>query len=305
MSKKKLLITGSNGMTGQKIIYLATQNPNNELIATSTGENRAFLKEGYQYESLDITNADQVNAIVEKYKPDGIINTAAITNVDACEAHKQKAYDLNVTGTLNLIKACEKHHIHLIHLSTDFVFDGAKQDLYVEDDIPNPVSYYGLTKLIAEEILKASNIKWAILRTILVYGVVDGNTRNNIVLWTKKAMQKGESIDVVDDQFRTATLAEDLALGCLQAFEHEVTGTYHVSGKEFMSTFHLVQKVAEYFDLDPNLVKPISSASLNQPAHRPPKTGFNLAKAKRDFGYEPRSFFEGLSLIKEQLAAYE
>lgn len=305
MSKKKLLITGSNGMTGQKLIYLATQNPDIELIATSTGENRTFLKDGYQYESLDITNASEVNKIVEKYKPDAIINTAAMTNVDACEANKQKAYDLNVTGTLNLIKACEKHQVYLIHLSTDFVFDGAKDTLYEEDEIPNPVSYYGLTKLIAEEILKASSIKWANLRTILVYGVVDGNTRNNIVLWTKKAMQKGETIDVVDDQFRTATLAEDLAIGCLQALEHEVTGTYHVSGKDYMSTFHLVQQVAEYFGLDKNLVKPISSASLNQPARRPPKTGFNLSKAQRDFGYNPRSFFEGLDLIKEQLKKYE
>jgi dTDP-4-dehydrorhamnose reductase len=305
MEKKRVLITGSNGMTGQKIIYLATERPDIELLATSTGANRTFLKEGYTYQSLDITNQEQVMSIFSDFKPHFVINTAAMTNVDACQSKKQEAYNLNVVGVKNLIGACKKYNTHLIHLSTDFVFDGLKGDLYVEDDLADPVSYYGLTKLIAEEILKVSDIKWANLRTILVYGVVDGNTRNNIVLWTRKAMMNGEKIDVVCDQYRTATLAEDLALGCLQAMDHQVTGTYHVSGKDYMSTFELVQKVADFFGLDRNLVQPITSAALNQPAKRPPKTGFDLSKAKRDFGYAPRSFEEGLQLIKKQLEAYE
>jgi dTDP-4-dehydrorhamnose reductase len=181
-----------------------------------------------------------------------------------------------------------------------FVFDGADGP-YNETAIPNPVSYYGQTKLEAEHLVTASNCRWTILRTVLVYGIVSDMSRSNIVLWAKEALEKGNPINVVNDQWRTPTLAEDLADACLLAFSHKAEGIYHVSGKDFMSIAALVAKVADFYQLDKSLIKEISSASLNQAARRPVKTGFILDKAMTELNYHPHSFEEGLAILNQQL----
>ena len=212
----KILITGSNGLLGQKLVY-ALQNRNDvSLIATSSGENRITEKEGYVYETLDITDEAQVKQVIAKYRPDCIINTAAMTNVDACEAEKDKCVQMNINAVRYLVAACEQQGCHLIHLSTDFIFDGAHGP-YKEEDLPNPLSYYGWSKLESEKIVQQSHIKWAIIRTIIIYGIVDNMSRSNVVLWAKDALGKGNPINVVDDQFRSPTLAEDLAQACANA----------------------------------------------------------------------------------------
>ncbi|TND07748.1 MAG: dTDP-4-dehydrorhamnose reductase [Bacteroidetes bacterium] len=306
-SRKKILITGSNGLLGQKLIYNLLQRGNFDIIATSKGENRLIRRDGYIYEPLDITSRDEVFALFHKYLPDVVINTAAMTNVDACETKREECLALNVTAVQHLVDACwdiaEKDPIvntHLIHLSTDFIFDGTAGP-YKEDDQPNPLSYYAATKLESEKIVRESKLKWAIVRTIIVYGIVDHMSRSNIVLWAKDALAKGQTINVVDDQFRSPTLAEDLAEGCLLAAEKGATGIFHVSGKDTMSILELVHRVADFWKLDKSLVKPSKSDSLNQPAKRPPRTGFIIDKAIRELGYAPHSFEEGLAVLNNQL----
>lgn len=296
----KILITGSNGLLGQKLIKLLAANNNVELLATSKGENRIKDKEGYQYQSLDITNKEEVLNVVDGFNPDAIINTAAMTNVDACESDKELCWDLNVNAVKYFIEASEKNNSHLIHLSSDFIFDG-EQGPYKEVDQPNPLSYYGESKYEAEKLLAASNIKWSIARTIIVYGIVDDMSRSNIVLWAKEALEKGNPLTIVDDQFRSPTLAEDLAMGCYLIAEKQAEGIYHLSGKNVMSIIDLVYKVADFYGLDKSIVTPIKSASLNQAAKRPPKTGFILDKAVNDLGYNPVSFEEGLKTLTKQL----
>lgn len=238
--------------------------------------------------------------MVEKYKPDAIIHTAAMTNVDTSEADQQLCYQLNVNATENLVSLCEEHHIHFIHLSTDFIFDGANGP-YIETDAPNPLSYYGKTKLLAELAVKKSKVNWTILRTVLVYGITRDMSRSNIVLWAKGALEKGAPINVVNDQWRTPTFAEDLAEACLLAVEKNAEGVYHISGKDYMSIADLVRKVADYWLLDQSLIQEISSAGLNQKAKRPAKTGFVLNKAIEDLKYNPHSFEEGLKILDEQM----
>jgi dTDP-4-dehydrorhamnose reductase len=296
----KILITGSNGLLGQKLIYLLARKSKVELLATSKGNNRIKNKEGYVYQSLDITNKDEVLKIVAGFLPDAIINTAAMTNVDTCELNKKQCWDLNVTAVQYLIEAAEKFNSHLIQLSTDFVFDG-KNGPYQETDQPNPLSYYGESKYEAEKLLAASKIQWSIARTIIVYGIVDDLSRSNIVLWAKEALEKGDPLTIVEDQFRTPTLAEDLALGCYLIAQKRAEGIYHLSGKDAMSIIELVYKVADFYGLDKSTVTPIKSALLNQPAKRPPKTGFILDKAINDLGYNPVSFEEGLAELTKQL----
>ena len=274
----KILVTGSNGLLGQKLIKLLAGKNNVELLATSKGENRFKNKEGYSYQALDITNREEVFNVVNGFEPDAIINTAALTNVDTCELEREKCWDLNVNAAKYFIEASEKNNIHLIHLSTDFVFDG-EDGPYQESDQPNPISYYGESKYQAEKLLEASTIKWSIVRTIIVYGVVADRSRSNIVLWAKETLEKGNPLTIVDDQFRTPTFAEDLAMGCYLIAEKKAEGIYHISGKDTMSIIDLVYKVADFYGLDKSMITPVKSVLLNQAAKRPPKTGFIINKA--------------------------
>lgn len=302
----KILITGSNGLLGQKLVYKLKQKPNITLIATARGENRLVDKSGYVYDSLDITDYKNVKSVFEKHKPDVIINTAAMTNVDACETDREGALLMNATSVEHQVKVLESlqndtYKPHFIHLSTDFIFDGTHGPL-TEEEKPNPLSYYAETKLKAEQIVQASKLKWAMARTVLVYGIVDNMSRSNIVLWVKQNLEQGKKINVVDDQFRTPTLAEDLADGCILIAEKGATGIFNISGKDFMSILELAHKVADYYKLDKSLINPSKSADIKQPAKRPPRTGFIIDKAKKVLGYNPHSFEEGIKLMEDQIA---
>ncbi len=297
---KTILTTGSNGLLGQKLTEKVLVEKRAKLVATSKGANRYPVKDGYEYAEMDILNADQVREVIERYSPDAIVHTAAMTNVDTCEANKELCHQLNVDSVQTLISICEEKNIQLIHLSTDFVFDGADGP-YKEDDAVNPVSYYGESKVLAEELLQNSKANWAILRTILVYGITSDMSRSNIVLWAKGALEKASPINVVNDQWRMPTLAEDLAEACLLAVEKKASGIYHVSGKDYMSIADLVRKVADYWGLDQSFINEISSASLNQTAKRPIRTGFVLDKTIRDLDYRPHSFEEGLVILDQQM----
>nr|WP_068890057.1 SDR family oxidoreductase [Pedobacter panaciterrae] len=297
---KTILVTGSNGLLGQKITERLSATRQFKLIATSKGADRFPVKDGYTYAKMDIVDPQNVKEVVGYYKPDAIIHTAAMTNVDTCEDQKELAYQLNVESVKTLISVCEEHDIQLVHLSTDFIFDGANGP-YAEDAEPNPLSYYGQTKLEAEQLVEASDCRWAILRTILVYGIVSDMSRSNIVLWAKGALEKGSPINVVNDQWRMPTLAEDLADCCLLAVEKNAQGIYNASGKDMMSISELVARVADYWKLDKSMVNEISAETLNQTAKRPVRTGFILDKSIRDLGYNPHSFEEGLVILDQQL----
>lgn len=298
-----IIVTGSNGLLGQKLIYKLRYRDNVKLVAASRGPNRLIEKGGYLYEDWDITNPQQTEKIITKYNPDVIINTAALTNVDACETQREQCWDINVNAVKYMVDVIEKNKLdtHLIHLSTDFVFDGTAGP-YKEEDKPNPLSYYALSKFESEKIVQQSKINWAIARTIIVYGIVDNMSRSNIVLWAKDALSKKQNINVVDDQFRSPTLAEDLADGCILIAEKNTKGIYHLSGKETFSILDLVYKVADFWGLDKSFVNPIKSNTLNQAAKRPPRTGFIIDKAVIELGYNPHSFEEGLKILDEQLS---
>ena len=298
--KRKILVTGSNGLLGQKLVQFLKDHNSFDLIATSRGESRISDREGYTYASMDISLKEEVEKVLSTYKPNIIIHTAAMTNVDACEEDKENCWLLNVTAVDYLLTEAKKYNTHFIHLSTDFIFDG-KEGPYKEDALPNPLSYYGNSKNAAEELVMQSDVKWSIARTVLVYGLVEDMSRSNIVLWAKSALERKQKLTIVNDQFRTPTLAEDLALGCILIAEKEAEGIFHISGKDFMSIIDLVKRVAKFYKLDDSFIEEISSESLNQAAKRPPRTGFVLDKANEELGYQPRSFEEGILFLEEQL----
>jgi dTDP-4-dehydrorhamnose reductase len=300
LEKKKILITGSNGLLGQKLVELLVSKAHIETVATAKGANRLPLNAGYRYIEMDITDPEAVDQVLGTELPNVLIHTAAMTNVDQCEAEKDACWKLNVTATETLVTACAKYQIFLEHVSTDFVFDGTSGP-YREEDVPNPVSFYGWSKYAAEKIVISSDIEWAIARTVLVYGIAHDMSRSNIILWVKKSLEEGKAIKVVTDQFRTPTLAEDLASGCFLIADQKAKGIYHISGKDFLTPYEMALGVADYFKLDASLIFPTDASTFTQPARRPPRTGFKLTKSRNVLGYEPHSFMEGIALLAKQI----
>lgn len=299
--KKKILITGSNGLLGQKLIALLLPNLEIELLATSRGANKlAGLYPHLPFASLDVTNAAEVDQVIAAYRPTHLIHTAAMTNVDECEINREACWRLNVDAVQHLTEAAAKYHLHLIHLSTDFIFDGHNGP-YDETAVANPISYYGESKLAAEEIVQRSTGPWAIVRTVLVYGIVHDYGRSNIVLWVKNSLENQKTIQVVDDQFRTPTLAEDLALGCWLIAQQDATGIFNIASKEILTPYDMALQVAAYFKLNTAYITRANAASFTQTAKRPARTGFIIQKAEEELGFRPRSFAEGIAVVAEQL----
>lgn len=295
----RILVTGSNGLLGQKLTQLLQQDKDVHLIATARGRSAVKIQRG-EYHSLDITDRDSVESVLRFTKPDVIVNTAAMTQVDDCETQREACWKANVTSVEHLVRACHSLHIRLVHVSTDFIFDGTHGPLD-ESAVPNPVNYYGESKLAAEKVIQNSAITWAILRTVLVFGITNDMSRSNIVLWVKNSLEQKKTIQVVNDQWRTPTLAEDLAMGCYLAATKRARGIYNISGKDFLSPYDIAIRTAEFFNLDKSLIKQTDSSRFVQPAKRPPKTGFIIDKARKDLGYEPRSFKEGLEILAGQI----
>ncbi len=295
----KILVTGSNGLLGQKLTSLLDSDRAIELIATARNDLSLPLVRG-RYIQMDITKETEVNRVLREQKPEVVINTAAMTQVDQCETERDACWLANVTAVNFLVQACEEIGAKLIHVSTDFIFDGSNGPLS-EDAQPGPVNYYGESKLAGEEIVKQSKINWAIVRTVLVYGITADLSRSNIVLWVKKNLEEGKTINVVNDQWRTPTLAEDLAKGCYLVATKKATGIYHISGEEMMTPYDIAMKTAEFFKLNKTLISATDSNTFKQPAARPLKTGFNITKAKIDLGYQPHSFIEGLAILARQM----
>ena len=298
-SLRNILITGSNGLLGQRLIKFLSSKGAYNIYGVSRGENRIKNKDSFTYFDFDLTDSDKLISLIEEIQPDVIFNTAAMTNVDQCELNHEACDRINVEMVQTLADSCKRNDIHLIHISTDFIFNGEK-GYYKEDDQPDPVNYYGLSKLRSEQIVKDTGIRYTILRTILVFGITD-ELKNNIVLWVIKSIRNKQTINIVTDQLRMPTFVDDLANACIYAFENDVTGVYHISGSRLLSIYDIALVVADTFKLDSTFIKPIPTSELSQPAKRPSLTGFDLNKSITSLKYSPVSFEESLQLFKKQL----
>ena len=298
-SPKSILITGSNGLLGQKLIKFLSKKEAYNIYGVSRGENRIKNKDTFTYFDIDLTDSDKLISLIDKIQPDVIFNTAAMTNVDQCELDHEACDRINVEMVKTLADSCKKNDIHLVHISTDFIFNGEK-GYYREDDQPDPVNYYGLSKLRSEQIVIGAGIRFTILRTILVFGITD-ELKNNIVLWVINSIRNKQTINIVTDQLRMPTLVDNLANACIYAYENDVTGVFHISGSELLSIYDIALAVADSFELDKSFINPIPTSELSQPAKRPPLTGFDLNKSITSLNLHPVSFKESLQLFKKQL----
>ena len=297
---KRVLITGSNGLLGQKVVELLSRSNNYNLLLTSRQEQSVFQDEVLSYRRLDVSDKQEVRSVLDEIEPDVIINTAAMTNVDQCETDREAAWRANVVSVENLVQSAKLIGAHLIHISTDYVFDG-RNGPYIEMDRPNPVSYYGRTKLASENVIRTSGISNTIIRTMILYGA-GYNVKINFALWVLKSLIDGKPIRVVDDQIGNPTLAEDLAFGIIKVVELGRSGLYHISGTDLVSRYDFALDLAEVFGFNKKLITPVKTSTLKQAANRPMRSGFITLKAQTDLDVKMSGMRHGLTVVKNQLS---
>ncbi|MBI1805236.1 MAG: dTDP-4-dehydrorhamnose reductase [Ignavibacteriae bacterium] len=297
---KRILITGSNGLLGQKIVELLSRSTNYNLLLTSKQEQSVFDDETLPYRQLDVSDKHEVRKVIDEIEPDIIVNTAAMTNVDKCETERDAAWHANVMSVENLAYSAKLVGAHIIHISTDYVFDG-KNGPYDELVRPNPLSYYGRTKLASENVLRTSGIPHTIVRTMVLYGIGFG-VKMNFALWLLRELSEGRTARVVDDQIGNPTLADDLAYALIKIMELGRTGLYHISGPDLASRYAFARALADVFEFDQRMITPIKTGSLKQPASRPLKSGFITLKAETDLGMKMSGMKQGLTVLRNQLS---
>jgi len=295
--KNRILVTGANGMLGQRAVEFYSSKENIDLLATSV-EDKSVIDE-VDYLSCDLKNRDEIKKVIYDYYPDYIVHTAAFTNVDLCEKLREDAWKINVKGVEYISEAARAIDAHIIHISTDYVFDG-KDGPYNENAKPNPIGYYGRTKLASENALRISGTFYSILRTNVLYGIAH-NSRPDFVRWVVKSLNKKENIRIVKDQINNPTFIDDLVQGINKIIEFKKTGIFNIGGKEFLSRFDFTLRIADYFNLDKKLITPIITEELKQPARRPLKSGLIILKAETELGYKPHSIIESLAAMKKEL----
>lgn len=288
---KKVLVTGGSGLLGSKVVKLAKTNY--QIIPIHFRD--SLFPDSVR---LDITNKHDVSQIVRKLKPDIVIHTAAETNVDKCENERDWVWKANAEGTSNLAEVSGRIDAKMIYISTDYVFDG-ERGLYTEEDEPNPVNYYGLTKLKGEGFLAQYSTDYVIARTSVVYGW--NPRRLNFATWIIESLRKGRSIQVVDDHFNSPTLADNLAEALLETVEKDLSGLYHMAGSQRISRYEFSVKVAKAFDLDSDLIKPVKMNELKTwIAKRPKDSSLNIEKAQSVLKTRFLNIQESLNILKER-----
>ena len=267
----KILVIGGSGMIGSKVVdhFLKT---GNEVEFTYLMHDVPFRK-GYH---LDITHKDKTVKLIAKINPDIVIHSSALANVDLCETNNSLADSINVNGAANIIEGCKVVKSKLIYISTSFVFDGSKQQ-YVEDDIPLPSTYYGFTKYRGEELVRNSDLSYLILRTDQPYCWVEKWQRTNSVLRVLQTLRSGKVLKEITDWYNTPTYVPDFAHAIEKLLEDNAEGIFHLVGSEFINRYDWALEVANTFELDKNLIEPITSDTLSLPAKR---VNVNLSNKK-------------------------
>ena len=289
----KILVTGASGLLGQKVVQQALERGH---------ETYAIYKEhptslGTPIK-LDLINFEELSKVLSKQKPDVVIHTAAYTDVDGCEINRELAWKVNAEATKHLAIASAQVNSHLIYVSTDYVFDGEK-GFYTEEDKPNPISYYGYTKLRGEEFLKGYATEWCIARPSVLYGWGPKH-KQNFATWIINNLKQGKEVKVLTDQHVSPTLNTNLAAMLLEIAERKITGTTHTAGATRVSRHEFALKLAETFNLNKNLIKPITMNEIRWKAKRPKDSSLNVSKANSLLNKKPLQLNNASEIMKKE-----
>ena len=283
------MITGSTGQLGNSLGKVFKSRY--DLVSTS----RTKQNKNTNY-FLDITNSLLVKDMVSAISPDIIINLAALTNVDLCESNPDLAHAINFQGVKNLVNVFKGP---IIHLSTDYVFDG-KLGQYKESDITNPINVYGVTKYKAEKILLEKSKESLVIRTNVLYDY-QSKAKSSFLNWVVDSLKRGEKIKVVDDQFNNPTWTDSISVVIDRAIKADLNGLIHWGDFDWISRYDFANKIADKFNLQSNLIEPIKTEELNQVAPRPLNGGLDTTLAQDLLRLEPPQIDDCLNQIIENL----
>ena len=281
----KILITGAFGQLGNSLKNFLSIN--DEVFRT--GLNIPTGGKGLQ---LNIVDKIMLKDIISSTSPDVIINLAALTNVDFCESNPEIAKEVNTNGVQNLVDVFSGK---IIHLSTDYVFDGLKGP-YKEEDQINPISVYGKTKYDAEKIVLDKNNN-LVLRANVLYNMF-GNNNASFLNWVVNNLKNKNSIQVVNDQFNNPTWTESIAEILVNCLNKDMSGLYHWGDQDYLSRYDFAIKIAESYNLKSDLIKQISTSQLKQMAPRPLNGGLDQSKLKKYLNITPPSINDCLDAIR-------
>lgn len=293
----KTLIIGANGFTGRRILQHLSWQGKYDLTGCSLHKD-ILPGDNYRFVEADINDHPAIHRLIDEIRPDVVINCSALSVPDYCELHHEEADAVNIQAVENLARCCEKADSRFIHLSTDFVFDGKKTDLYTEEDMPAPVNYYGISKYRGELAVAAGCSNYANVRVVVVYGKTLPGQHGNILQLVKNRLLADQEIRVVSDQYRTPTWVQDIAEGVEKLMHISHNGTWHICGDECLSIADIAYRVADYFRLDRSLIIPVTTEEMNEATLRPRFSGLSIEKAKRELGYTPHSLEEGMAEMK-------
>ena len=291
----KLLVTGAHGLLGRSLLRAAVGRSG--LEASGCGRGAQGAPSG-DYHVCDLLDPKAVRGILDRVEPDWVIHTAAVPNVDLCEAARELARRVNVEAVADLAAACRESGIGLPHLSTDYVFDG-RDGPYGENDSTHPISHYGALKLASEKPVLEGGLDGLVVRTLWLYGHASG-VRPNLVTWPLQALAKGEELRIVDDQWGNPAAVDDLAEALLELCQRRQTGLVHFGGGDFMTRYELVVALAREFALPVDRIHPISTAAMGQPAPRPLRSGLRAELREAILGRGPITFACGLERLRAQ-----
>ncbi len=285
------IITGSNGYLGQFLCnYLSETGIS--VNALSRGENKNPSINSHNYFGVDLTVEKDVSGVVASINPEIIIHNAAMSKPDVCASNKEACVLQNVTATKYLLEAAAKKNARFIYVSTDFIF--GENGPHSEDTIPDPLNFYGETKLMAEELVKSSGVSYAIMRPVFIYGPCYAGMRPTFLHWVKNSLENNKAIKVVDDQKRTPTYVIDICKGVHAMIIKQVTGSFHLAGKDIISPYQMAMKVATVLGLNASLIEPVNSDSFPEPVKRAKQSGLTFERAIVELGYSPISFEDGI-----------
>ncbi|MFQ6616941.1 MAG: SDR family oxidoreductase [Fidelibacterota bacterium] len=276
---KRVLITGAFGLLGDAVVQ--ELQPHFGLLATGirVPENHPHY---CPVQQLDVCDRNQVQRTSQSFKPHVIVNLAAFTDVDRCETEREVAWNTTVRGTQNLLDAVRRQKVRFIQISSDYIFDG-ESGPFDETAIPNPINYYGKTKLGAENVVRGSTDLWLILRTNVLYGA-STRSKANFLQWVVQSLHESNPIRVVDDQWGNPTWTGGMAEAIRMAIILNARGIFNYGGAEFLTRYQFAQAIARVFDLDVSLIHPVSTGELAQRAPRPLRSGLTTGKIEEVLG---------------------
>lgn len=288
----KIFITGGSGVLGSKLV---------ESLFRENEVSYSFLSHSYIIEGcipyeLDITKSKSTVDLILQIRPEITVHTSALTDVDFCETNRELANAINIEGTRNVVDACKKVNSKVIYISTSNVFDGMKK-IFLEDDMPNPINYYGFTKLEGERIVANSNLPFLILRIDQPYSWVKKWQKKNFVLWVLEKLEASNVVEVFVDWYNNPTLINNFIEVTNKLLKKEKEGIYHVVGSDFINRYEWALRIANIFGKDKNRIRPIRSGRLRTLAAKRANANLSNSKTQKETGVTLLGVEDGLRLM--------